>query len=76
MSAIMLGDCSGIWGVVEPKPLKGFPEGRVKLRLRNKDFARAFVKTSNGIRSFIIAEQDGFWIPKWEQGSNHREVTP
>lgn len=76
MSVIIHGDSSAVWGVKERKPLKGFPEGRVKIRLRNTDFARAFVKTTSGIRQFIVAEVDGFWIPKFEQGSNYREVIP
>jgi len=74
MSVKLIGDTSIIWGVRPTLPLKGFPEGKIKLRLRNNSFAKAFVKTKQGIRSFYVAEKDGFWIPKYEQGSNNMEV--
>lgn len=76
MRAVIHGDSQAVFGIRERKPLKGFPEGRVKIRLRNTDFARAFVKTASGIRQFIVAEVDGFWTPKFEQGSNEREAIP
>lgn len=62
-----------IFAIREPKPLRGFPEGRVRLRLRNDEFARAFVRTPEGIRHFIVQETpDGFWepVPGCEQGRN------
>lgn len=76
MSAVIIGASDMVWGVKPPLPLKGFPSGRVKLRLRNTDFAQGFVKTADGIRRFYIAEVGGFWTPKFEQGANHREVIP
>ena len=61
-------------GVREPLPLAGFPEGRVRLRLRNNSFAMAYVKTKDGIRCFVIGEMDGMWVPvtEFEQGRNVR----
>jgi len=73
MALTTIGDTSVVWGVTEPLPLKGFPKGRVKLRLRSDDFARAFVKTEQGTRSFFVAKQDGYWIPKYELGINYKE---
>ena len=61
-----------VWGVAIPKPLKGFPEGKVKLRLRNDSWALAYVKTDDGIMSYRIKERDGYWIPGHMQGSNKR----
>ena len=76
MSATIIGQNDMVWGVREPKPLNGFPPGRVRLRMRNTDFAQAFVKTHTGIRHFFICEEDEYWCPKFEQGSNYREVIP
>lgn len=60
------------FGVRPALPLYGFPPGRVRIRQRNTDFAKAFVKTADGIRCFIIAEHEGYWIPYAEQGANHK----
>ena len=38
------------WGVVEPLPLRGFPAGKVRLRLRNNEFVRVRVRTADGVR--------------------------
>lgn len=59
-----------VFGVQEPKKLRGFPEGRVRIRQRNDDFAQAFVKTPTGIRHFYVEEIDGFWQPTCEQALN------
>lgn len=63
------------FGVQEPKPLKNFPPGKVRLRMRNNDFVHAYVKTSSSIRHFLVDEIDGFWVPILEQGANKR-ITP
>ena len=59
-------------GVREPLPLAGFPEGRIRLSLRNDSFAKAYVKNKDGIRCFVIGELDGTWVPvmECEQGRN------
>lgn len=72
MSTI-IGANKAIFGVKAKLPLKGFPEGRVKLVIRSTDFVKAFVKGPNGIRKFIVFEDDGFWTPGWEQCANYRE---
>lgn len=61
-------------GVSDPLPLRNFPPGKIKLRLRNEGFAMAFVRDENGIRQFAIAEIDGHWEPgpELEQGRNVR----
>ena len=53
-----------------PKGMQGFPPGRIKVRQRNNDFARAYVRTPDGIRQFVIKEIDGAWVPFCEQGRN------
>lgn len=55
-------------------PLSGFPKGRARIRIRNDDFIRVFIKTEDGIRGFYPEEKDGSWIPKIEFSSNRREV--
>jgi hypothetical protein len=61
-----------VFGMRPARPLRGFPAGRVRIRQRNTDYARAFVKTGDGIRAFIIAEQGGYWVPYAEVGANIR----
>lgn len=69
----LLGAC--MYGVRPELPVRGFPPGRIRIRQRNTEFPRAFVKTANGIRHFIIAELDGHWVPYAEQGANHTPNT-
>jgi len=59
-----------VFGLAEIKPLRGFPEGRVRIRLRNDDFAQAYVKTATGIRCFYLYEVDGHWQPSFETARN------
>lgn len=61
-----------IFGAGEPKPLKGFPPGRAKIRIRNDDFVRVYIKSDDGIREFTVFEEDGHWVPAFEGGSNQR----
>lgn len=58
------------FGLNEPLPPKGFPEGRIRWRIRQDDFTLARVKTVDGIREFHVKEQDGFWVPSYERGRN------
>lgn len=58
------------FGIAGPKPAKGFPDGRIRWRLRIDSLVVARVKTSDGIREFTVAEKDGFWIPMDEIGRN------
>ena len=72
MSAIIIGMTGAVWGVQKPKPLANFPKGKIRLRVRNTDFARAFVKTETGIRQFIVKDTGETWEPMLEQGRNER----
>lgn len=65
-----------IFGVHSPKPLQGFPGGRIKLKQRHDGFVRAFVKSADGIREFLVKEADGFWIPGIEVGRNVSKPAP
>ena len=58
------------FGVVEPLPLKDFPEGRHRLRIRQDDFVKVRIRTKTGIREFIPEIKDGFWVPYVETGRN------
>ena len=61
-----------VFGITEIKPLSGFPEGRVKIKMRHNNAATAHIKTDNGIRQFFVVEEDGKWTPGPELGANHR----
>ena len=66
-----------VFGVQEPKPVEGLPAGKVRIRMRNTSPARAYVRTENGIRHFILVDQGDHWYadPRLEQGRNVR-ITP
>lgn len=61
-----------VFGVCQPLPLRGFPQGRIRLRLRKDSFAKAFVKSPTGIRRFLIGQRGAFWVPMYEQGAKVR----
>ena len=61
-------------GVYEPKPARGFPEGRVKWIMRPSDYVRAAVRTADGLRIFAVRDAGDAWepIPGCEIGANRR----
>jgi len=67
--AILVGEPI-VYGIQDVLPLKDFPEGKYRIRLRNYDWARVYVKTKESIREFLVKEQEGSWIPAVEVGSN------
>jgi hypothetical protein len=74
MSALATYGAKVPYGAGIQLPIAAFPKGRAKIRMRNNDFVKVFIKTENGIRAFYPEEMNGVWIPKYEIGSNHREV--
>lgn len=59
-----------IFGNAPPKPLTGFPSGKTRLRIRGDDFVKARVRTSDGIREFVVIEENGHWVPGVELARN------
>ena len=73
MTIAILSGINFVWGVPsEIKPVLNAPAGRMRLRFRNKDIARMFVLTPEGIRHFGIKIVDDHWEPGFEQGRNLR----
>lgn len=59
-----------VFGLQQPKPAVGFPEGKLRWRLRANDFARARISTSHGIAEFFIVDLGECWSPITEIGRN------
>ena len=60
-----------VFGVVDPLTLRGFPEGRARIRLRNDSFVTVNIRPRRGgIRRFNIEEREGSWWPAFEIGAN------
>jgi hypothetical protein len=68
------------FGVTEPKEIVNPLPGKMRIRMRNEDFPRAYFKTETGIRSFIIslADDGERWAidERLEQGRNERSQSP
>jgi hypothetical protein len=63
--------CPLAWGVQKPKRLRGFPKGRKRIRMRNQDYVRVYVRPAKGgIREFRVEERNGEWWAVHEQGAN------
>ncbi len=64
-------DIDIVFGVPEEiLPLTGFPEGRVRFRIRNGEWLICFVRTATGIRKFYVGCEGGFFIPRHEIARN------
>lgn len=59
-----------VYSIIEPLPAKGFPQGRIRWRIRHDEFVLARVKTADGIREFYVKEEDGYWVPFVEKARN------
>lgn len=72
--AIFKSSINIVFGVREPKPITGAPHGKWRLRMRKNAIAKLFVKTADGIRSFILEDKGYSWFanPRFEQGRNLR----
>ena len=73
MAITLVGTTGKTWGAVEPRQIVNIPEGaKVRVRIRNDDFVRAFVKQGRKIDHYIVQEIGGAWFlnPAWLQGTN------
>jgi hypothetical protein len=61
-----------LFGICEPMPLVGFPPGRARIRMRPTEFARVFIKSSNGIQGFYVEVKDGAMTPGKMFGAKQR----
>ena len=61
-----------VFGVRGPLPLRGWPAGKIRLRLRATSYAVATVRTDDGARRFAVIEHAGAWMPGPEVGRNMR----
>lgn len=59
-----------VYGVKTPLPLHDFPEGKVRLRMREDSLAQVFVRKAEGMRQFVLQEVEGKWVPAAEIGAN------
>lgn len=72
MSTIILRGTNIVFGVRDPKPVVGAPEGRQRIRMRLKDAARLFVKTADGLRGFYLSDEGDSWSVRSEFGRNFK----
>lgn len=61
-----------VWGVVPPKPFRTGVPGRIRVRMRNNEFAEAFVRHQGSTRRFIVFDAGDHWVlpADYEQGRN------
>ncbi|HEV7405163.1 MAG TPA: hypothetical protein VGO11_19625 [Chthoniobacteraceae bacterium] len=68
---------TAIHGLRPPKPIRCSLPGRVRLRMRQNDFASIYVYGGGSIRQFIAMETDTHFEPclELEQGRNFTDDT-
>ena len=59
-----------IFGIHAAKPPSGFPEGKLRFRMRGDDFVKARVLTSDGIKEFAVLDDGKNWIPGCQLAEN------
>lgn len=76
MSLIITKGIRAIWGVpAEIKPILGLPDechGRYRLKFRNTQAGRIYIKTKSGIECYVLEDRGYYWFlnPKMRQGRN------
>ena len=60
------------FGIVRKRPLRNWPDGRVRVRIRRGDFTTAVVRNRDGARKYLVVNVDGYWEPGEELGENWR----
>lgn len=72
--AFQIGSAKIVWGVPKDiRPVVTELRGRVRIRLRKKDTAYAFVKSEGGIRKFVLFDEGDKWTLGYEHGRNIRK---
>jgi hypothetical protein len=66
----IIGNCPTIFGIHEPKPLRGFPPGKARISMRDDCLARVWIRTSDGIREFVPKDAGDFLEIDFETGRN------
>lgn len=63
-----------VFGAVSAKPITNLPEGaKVRIRLRDEEFAAAYVRYQNRIEQWALRDNlDGTWALAFVQASNVR----
>jgi hypothetical protein len=72
MATMLSTGVSIVFGVVEPKPLKDFPEGRTRIKIRSRAVVVVYARTQTGIRAFAVHDNGAEWVPAFEFARNER----
>jgi hypothetical protein len=72
MSAPIIMGKRFVLGSAHRLPLRNFPEGKTRIRVRPNHPVRVYVRTSFGIWKFLVQEVDGFWEPLIQEAFNAR----
>tara|TARA_R110002020_G_scaffold262857_5_gene477274 strand:- start:615 stop:839 length:225 start_codon:yes stop_codon:yes gene_type:complete len=65
-----------LFGVVENlPPILNLPEGKVKIRMRNNDYIRVYIRNDGGIREFRLRGNEDYCYLSCEQGNNKHKTT-
>ena len=61
-----------VFGLAPILPLVGFPAGKVRIRQREDEFTRVYIRTVEGIREFTAIDAGDHWTPGPETARNTR----
>jgi len=62
-----------VWGVRDILPLRGFPAGKVRIRMRPLRPVAVYIRPpEGGVREFVVTPQDDAWVMAWEVGANRK----
>jgi len=76
MATFMSVGFKGVPGVQPVKPFSPKPPGKIRIRMRQDEFATAFVRTADGLKKFIIQDDGETWSLGFEMAENRRIANP
>ena len=75
MAVITIGE-PHVLGITTIKPIMPEPQGKVRIKLRPNDLAKAYIKTDNRITGYYIKDNGDHWQLSYVIGINHTRQHP
>jgi hypothetical protein len=54
------------------KPFRNWPPGKMRIRHRNGDIMRVYVRNKQTTTAYAVKEEGGFWVPAFRLGMNKK----
>lgn len=60
-----------VLNVQTPKPIRYAPPGKMRIRMREGEFAMLYVRPpEGGVMQYCLTDEGDYWLPKWQIAAN------